>query len=97
MAVDPRVSEWGNPAGRRPATTKWGEPAARKARHHDVEPTRGTETSKYPEEEKTTVIPRVAASESGAAQTGCVTARPGLKDSEIGRLLPGEQGWKTRP
>ena len=85
MAVDPRVG------------VRMGEPAARKARHHDVEPTRGTETSKYPEEEKTTVIPRVAASESGAAQTGCVTARPGLKDSEIGRLLPGEQGWKTRP
>ena len=41
-------------------------------------PTRGTETSKYPEEEKTTVIPQVAASERGAAQTGSVTARPGL-------------------
>ena len=31
--------------------------------------TRGTETSKYPEEKKTTVIPRVVASESGGAQT----------------------------
>ena len=31
--------------------------------------TRGTETSKYPEEKKTTVIPRVVASESGVAQT----------------------------
>ena len=31
--------------------------------------TRGTETSKYPEEEKTTVIPQVVASESGEAQT----------------------------
>ena len=31
--------------------------------------TRGTETSKYPEEEKTTVIPRVVASEMGRAQT----------------------------
>ena len=31
--------------------------------------TRGTETSKYPEEKKTTVIPRVVASESGEAQT----------------------------
>ena len=31
--------------------------------------TGGTETSKYPEEEKSTEIPRVAASESGPAQT----------------------------
>ena len=31
--------------------------------------TRGTETSKYPEEEKTNVIPQVAASERGEAQT----------------------------
>ena len=31
--------------------------------------TRGTETSKYPEEEKTTVIPQVVASERGEAQT----------------------------
>ena len=31
--------------------------------------TRGTETSKYPEEKKTTVIPRVVASEIGPAQT----------------------------
>ena len=62
-----------------------------------MEPTRGTETSKYPEEEKTTVIPQVAASERGGAQTEAVEAAAGLKDSEIGRLLPGEQGWKTRP
>ena len=31
--------------------------------------TRGTETSKYPEEKKTIVIPRVVASEIGRAQT----------------------------
>ena len=31
--------------------------------------TRGTETSKYPEEEKETSIPSVAASESEGAQT----------------------------
>ena len=34
--------------------------------------TRGTETSKYPEEEKTIVILRVAASESGIAQTDLI-------------------------
>ena len=31
--------------------------------------TRGTETSKYPEEEKAKAIPPVAASEKGTAQT----------------------------
>ena len=34
-----------------------------------VKETRGTETSKYPEEEKETSIPKVAASEMGRAQT----------------------------
>ena len=38
------------------------------------EQTRGTETSKYPEEEKTIVIPQVVASERGLAQTSNVTA-----------------------
>ena len=32
--------------------------------------TRGTETSKYPEEEKSNEIPRVVASERGRGQTG---------------------------
>ena len=34
--------------------------------------TRGTETSKYPEEKKTKVIPLVVASERGTAQTNYV-------------------------
>ena len=42
--------------------------------------TRGTETSQYPEEKKTTVIAQVVASERAGAQTGSVKARPGLKD-----------------
>ena len=59
--------------------------------------TRGTETSHYPEEEKTTVMARVAASESAPAQTGRVEARPGLKDrrqQDRGRLAerPGKAG-----
>ena len=45
--------------------------------------TRRTETSKYPEEEKTKVIPRVAASEIGLAQTNVVTAILGLQDCDI--------------
>ena len=39
--------------------------------------TQGTETSKYLQEEKTTVIPQVVASERGRAQTGAVEAAPG--------------------
>ena len=40
-----------------------------------VEPTRGTETSKYPQEKKETSIAQVAASERARAQTGI---RPGV-------------------
>nr|AOE06587.1 hypothetical protein [uncultured bacterium]AOE07902.1 hypothetical protein [uncultured bacterium] len=40
--------------------------------------TRRTETSKYPEEKKTIVIPLVVASERGLAQTSNVTALLGL-------------------
>ena len=65
MARDPWISEWGNPVTRRVTTTNVGR-------------TQGTETSKYLQEEKTTVIPQVVASERGAAQTGGVTACPGL-------------------
>ena len=82
MAVDPEVSEWGNPVRGRRTTTTVGR-------------TRGTETSKYPQEEKTTVIPQVAASERGAAQTGGVSARPGLKDGDIGSDLIGERAGKS--
>ena len=37
--------------------------------HRKVRRTRGTETSKYPEEEKVKTIPQVVASERGRAQT----------------------------
>ena len=43
------------------------------------------------------MIPRVAASESGAAQTGAVEAVPGLKDGDVGCHLVGELAWKGRP
>ena len=78
------------------ADVRMGEPTRGHARvppdEHIVrqEATRGTETSKYPEEEKSTEIARVAASESARAQTpacvkggsrcccgGCGAARPG--------------------
>ena len=47
-------------------TTRYAEGIAPAARR---EPTRGTETSKYPEEKKIIMIPRVVASEKGRAQT----------------------------
>ena len=59
-ALDPQVSEWGNPAGGMPShggLNRIGPPEA----------TRGTETSKYPEERKSTETARVAASESARA------------------------------
>ena len=68
----------GGANGRRSADFRMGEPNDWKSHYHDVGRTRGTETSKYPQEEKTTVIPQVAASERGAAQTGGVEAQPGL-------------------
>ena len=42
------------------------------------EQTRGTETSKYPQEKKIRMIPSVVASESGIAQTQDVSACWGL-------------------
>lgn len=47
--------------------------------------TRGTETSQYPEEKKSTEIPSVVVSERGAAQTGSVA----------GKCV--EAGWKAPP
>jgi hypothetical protein len=44
----------------------WGHAQSGLPEHiGQVQGTRGTETSKYPEEEKTTVIPRVVVSERG--------------------------------
>ena len=66
MTFDPGISEWGNPAhGDMRHPHMWGH-------------TRGPETSKYPQEEKTNVSPQVAASERGGAQTGGLKGRPGL-------------------
>jgi hypothetical protein len=53
--------------------SEWGNPHGVKAMYQSTESiggwrqTRGTETSKYPEEKKTIVIPLVAASECGTA------------------------------
>ena len=45
---------------------------------HSGRRTRRTETSQYPEEKKTKVIPQVVASERGIAQTMLVEANMGL-------------------
>ena len=55
------MAEWGNPAGRNDPSPPFG-----------VGQTWGTETSQYPEEEKSTEMPVVAASEPGRAQTGAL-------------------------
>ena len=48
----------------------WINPQAPQAEHIGLmEGTRGTETSQYPEEKKSTETPLVAASERGRAQT----------------------------
>ena len=67
MPCDPRMSEWGNPMEEIPSH-----------RRHGGGRTRGTETSKYPEEEKITMIAQVVASERARAQTGAVEAAPGV-------------------
>ena len=57
--LDPRMSEWGNPACiSKSSCTEYIGAAKRTWR---------TETSKYPEEKKSTEIPLVAASERGLA------------------------------
>ena len=55
-ALDPRVPEWGNPVGVMSYHPELNQIGSEEA-------TRGTETSKYPEEEKSTEIALVAASE----------------------------------
>ena len=58
--VNPRISEWGNPAGVMPSY-----PLLNKIGSEET--TGGTETSKYPEEEKSTEISLVVASERETA------------------------------
>ena len=56
-----------------------------------VEGTRGTETSKYPEEEKETSIFQVAASERERVQTGVYTGVAGhAKDTVSLVKIPGQ-------
>ena len=58
------------------------------------EATRGTETSKYPEEKKETSIPQVAASERGRAQT---TVYCGVVDRSERAACIAEDAWNGVP
>ena len=67
-----------------------------------VEGTRGSETSQYPQEEKTTVIPSVAASERGTAQTSTTSVVGGLWgrlgiSREVTKFLYSLTVWKVWP
>ena len=62
MGFDPEISEWGNPAGVMPSHSRLNQIGR-------GEGTRGSETSKYPEEKKDNSIPLVVASEKGRGQT----------------------------
>ncbi len=60
--------------------------------------TRGTETSQYPEEEKTKVIAQVVASERAGAQTGIVEAMTGVVGPPINLRNNGRRSvWKGAP
>ena len=63
MTIDPKISEWDN-------LIWWSHIILLFSKRL----TRRTETSKYAEENKTKVIPLVAASELGTAQTYIVLA-----------------------
>ena len=57
--------------------------------------TRGTETSKYPEEWKSNETPLVAASERGIAQTGGKQFPSGLWDLDMGLERIAERSGKA--
>ena len=81
------MSEWGNPHEK---------PSCIHTPIHNVwRGTRGTETSKYPEEEKETSIPEVAASEMGRGQTGVRAFRG--SDRGIDSLRLAEWFWESQP
>ena len=62
ITFDPKISEWGNPLRLIPEHLLTEYISLEKQ-------TRGTETSKYPEEKKENSIPPVVASEKGTVQT----------------------------
>lgn len=78
------MSEWGNPATGDSSNSMVSKVAI-------SERTGGTETSKYPEEEKSKEIPLVAASERGIGQTGVLAYR-GCRTCIKGKLVKERSG-----
>ena len=72
ITFDPYISEWGDPP-----SVSWVSCTEYIGTWRR---TRGTETSKYPEEKKSTEIPLVAASERGLAELFDVGERSGKCD-----------------
>ena len=58
--------------------------------------TRGTETSKYPEEEKSNEIPLVVASERGGGQTGGCASAAGVAGPETWEERASGTAWEGR-
>ena len=77
------MSEWGNPAGVMPSHSRLNQIGR-------AEGTRGSETSKYPEEKKENSIPLVVASEEGRGQTG------GLRTSGVAERRQAKVGERKR-
>ena len=75
MGFDPEISEWGNPAGVMPSHSRLNQIGR-------AEGTRGSETSKYPEEKKENSISLVVASETVRGQTGRLRSS-GVEDVRI--------------
>ena len=75
MGYDPEISEWGNPAGVMPSHSRLNQIGR-------AEGTRGSETSKYPEEKKENSITLVVASETVRGQTGRLRSS-GVEDVRI--------------
>ena len=79
ITVESKISEWGNPLARNSKYSQVSKVAC-------VERTRGTETSKYPQEYKSIEILLVAASERRLAQTN-MRACWGCRTCIKGKLL----------
>ena len=61
-----------------------------------TERTRGTETSQYPQEEKSNEIPLVAASERGRAQTDRLLSGRGCRTANMGTWQDRRTVWEVR-
>ena len=76
---------------------EWGNPSGCESRHRfRTERTGGTETSQYPEEEKSIEMALVAASDRARAETMVLVA-VGLKDPQELGMTSAEVPWTGAP